>query len=96
MPRSRHWIAGAKIVGNDPDIELAIDGARVAWKSLVKFFAAGALAITFAVRGLMCEAYPSEGPVFEYWGNHCGPGHGTGGEALDDLDEACRKHDRAY
>lgn len=82
-------------MGNEPDKELAMDGARVAWRSLVKFFAAAALAITFGVRGLMCDPYPGDGPSFEYWGNHCGPGHGTDGDAVDDLDEACRKHDGA-
>lgn len=36
-----------------------------------------------------------EGLTFSLYGNWCGPGHG-GGEAIDGLDECCRKHDRCY
>ncbi len=80
---------------SNPDLELASEGARVALKAFVKGFAAVALAIVFAFRGLFCDPTPPDGLEFKYWGEHCGPGHGTDGEPVDDLDAACFEHDRA-
>lgn len=57
--------------------------------------AALGVAVLFTVRAIACDPTPPEGVRFEWWGEHCGPGHGTDGEPVDALDELCRDHDRA-
>ncbi len=75
-------------MSENPDATLA----RRAWA--IGTPAALAVAILFGVRSCAGCDPTNTGPVeFEFHGNHCGPGHGTGTDAVDALDEACRQHD---
>ena len=82
----------------DADKELSKAAWGLVWNRKTPFFATFGLAVVFSVRAFVCNyeaPYPEE-LNFEWYGEHCGPGHGTGGEAVDELDEACRRHDEAY
>jgi len=82
----------------EADKTLAKRAWQLVWNRKTPFFATFGVAVVFSVRALVCgyaEPYPS-GLDFEWYGEHCGPGHGTGGVAVDELDEACQRHDEAY
>jgi len=55
--------------------------------------------VVFSVRVFVCdytEAVP-KGFDFQWYGNHCGPGHGGPDVgAKDELDAACKRHDAVY
>jgi hypothetical protein len=66
--------------------------ARRAWQ--IGTPAALVIAVVFSTR-VACGCNPGGGPVdFKFYGEHCGPGHGTDADPVDELDEACREHDR--
>jgi hypothetical protein len=56
--------------------------------------AALGVALTFTVRAAACDDPHPDAVDFKWWGEHCGPGHGTDGDAVDELDALCKKHDR--
>jgi len=81
------------------DRELAKASWTAVWRGSAPLWAGLAMAIVFFGRSLVCsyeEPIP-EGLDFEWYGNHCGPGHGDPDDpAIDELDEACKRHDAAY
>jgi hypothetical protein len=75
--------------------------ARGSWRQFVTktraALASLGIALVFTVRAYACDPDESGGPLdFEWYGEHCGPGHGTDGEPIDEQDELCKKHDAAY
>lgn len=82
---------------NNPDETLA----KSAWKefkyALRGLVAAAGIMIVFGARAACgCDPTPPEGLDFEWYGNHCGPGHGNPEDpAIDKLDEHCKRHDAA-
>lgn len=79
------------------------DLARAGWRALTKrtapVWAALGIAVVFTIRGWVCPPAALEVPEgldFQWYGEHCGPGHGTAGEPVDELDAACARHDAAY
>jgi len=82
----------------EADRTLAKRAWQLVWNRKTPVFATLGVAVVFTVRAFACqyeEPYPAE-LDFKWYGNHCGPGHGTAGDAVDELDEACRRHDEAY
>lgn len=80
------------------DATLARKAWSLAWNKKTPIWATVGVAFVFTLRVWVCEyedPYPN-GLNFEWYGEHCGPGHGTGGEVIDELDEACKRHDEAY
>lgn len=77
--------------------------ARAAWREFLRrkapWWAALGIVVVFGIRGWLCSPEGLDrgcSPSFRWYGRHCGPGYGTAGEPVDELDEACRDHDRAY
>ena len=69
------------------------------WNLKTPLWATLGVAIIFSVRVAFCsyEVAVPGGLDFEWYGEHCGPGHGDPDkEAIDELDEACKRHDAAY
>lgn len=83
----------------ESDKTLARSAWSLVWNRKTPFFATFGVAVVFSVRAFACdysEAVP-EGLDFEWYGEHCGPGHGDPDkEAIDELDEACKRHDAVY
>jgi hypothetical protein len=83
----------------ESDRTLAKTARGLLWSRKTPFFATFGVAVVFSIRTFACdytETYP-EGLDFEWYGEHCGPGHGDPDkEAIDELDEACKRHDAAY
>lgn len=81
------------------DISLASRAWQLIWNRKTPFVATLGVALVFTIRVFVCQydkPYPSE-LDFEWYGEHCGPGHGDPNrEPIDELDEACRRHDAAY
>lgn len=73
---------------------------RRVWSLLLQrkapLWAALGILIVFSFRVAFCSYTSSDSIKFRWYGNHCGPGHGTGDPAIDELDEECQKHDEAY
>ena len=89
---------GQAEIKREADRSLAKKAWDLVWNRKTPFLATLGVAIVFSVRAWACdytETYP-KGLDFEWYGNHCGPGHGTGGDAVDELDAACKRHDEAY
>jgi hypothetical protein len=82
----------------EADKVLVRDAWALLWRRKAPLWAALGIVVVFTVRVVVCsyEDPIAEGLDFEWYGNHCGPGHGTGDTVIDELDEACRRHDEAY
>lgn len=84
----------------EADNKLASTARTLIKSSKVPTFYAVCLTIVFSIRASACsdEFYEKNEPVptFEFYGEHCGPGHGTGADPIDELDQACLEHDQAY
>jgi len=82
----------------EADKELSKTAWRLVWNRKTPFFATFLLAVTFSVRVFVCD-YTEEVPKgldFEWYGEHCGPGHRSDNAPIDELDAACKRHDDAY
>jgi hypothetical protein len=81
------------------DAKLASTARKLLWSRKTPFLATFGIVVVFSVRVTMCdytEEIP-EGLDFQWYGNHCGPGHGNPDAAVkDELDAACKRHDEAY
>lgn len=83
----------------DADAQLAAAGWCAVRTRSAPLWAAAGIAILFSVRAQFCteqQLRVPDGVDFKWYGEHCGPGHGTAGAPVDELDAACRAHDRAY
>jgi hypothetical protein len=75
--------------------------AGEAWAKFGRAFralvAAAGIGLVFTTRATLGYDPTHPGGLdFEWYGNHCGPGHGDPDDpAIDDLDEACKRHDAA-
>lgn len=77
--------------------------AKKAWALLrsrkTPFFVTLGIVIVFTVRPFICDyqkPFP-ENFSFKWYGEYCGPGYGgSGAVPVDELDEACQAHDKAY
>lgn len=83
----------------EADLSLAKRAWQLVWNRKTPLLATLGVAIVFTVRAFTCsyeDPYPA-GLDFEWYGEHCGPGHGNPDrEPVDELDEACRRHDEVY
>ena len=81
----------------NPDKALARDAWSQFGRAIRTAIAAAGVGLVFTSRAcLSCDPTPPEGLDFEWYGNHCGPGHGNPDDpAIDELDAACKRHDAA-
>jgi hypothetical protein len=82
----------------ESDEELASTAKKLLWNRKTPFFATFGVALTFTIRAFACD-YTEPVPTgldFQWYGEHCGPGHGSDKDAIDELDAACERHDAAY
>jgi hypothetical protein len=83
----------------ESDKTLAKTAWSLLWSRKTPILATLGVALTFTIRTFTCSYEDSSVPEnldFEWYGEHCGPGHGTDGEAIDELDAACKRHDAEY
>lgn len=83
----------------ESDKQLASTAKKLLWSRKTPFFATFGVAVVFSIRVFACD-YTEPVPEaldFEWYGEHCGPGHGDPTKEADDaLDAACKRHDAAY
>ena len=83
----------------EADKTLAQKSWALVWNRKTPLWATLGVAIVFTVRAAVCsyDIPVPDGLDFDWYGEHCGPGHGDPDkEAIDELDEACKRHDEAY
>jgi len=82
----------------EADKTLASAARGLLWGRKTPFLATFGVAVTFTIRAVACD-YAEPVPAgldFDWYGEHCGPGHGSDKDAIDELDAACKRHDAAY
>jgi hypothetical protein len=86
-------------IKREADKNLARSAWGLLWNQKAPLWATLGIIIVFTVRSTVCS-YENDIPAgvdFEWYGEHCGPGHGDpDSEAMDELDAACKRHDEAY
>ena len=83
----------------EADETLATRAWALVWNRKTPIWATLGVAVVFTIRVYACSSpdpYPDK-LDFEWYGEHCGPGHGDPDrEPVDELDAACKRHDEAY